>query len=57
MHVVKSLLEKGYRVRGTVRSQSKAKHVQETFKGYGDALQLVVVSDITKVRAVYPHQR
>jgi nucleoside-diphosphate-sugar epimerase len=57
MHVVKSLLEKGYRVRGTIRSQSKATHVQETFKAYGDALQLVVVSDITKVRAAYPHKR
>jgi NAD(P)-dependent dehydrogenase (short-subunit alcohol dehydrogenase family) len=50
LHVVQSLLEKGYRVRGTVRSESKAKHLHETFQSYGDALQVVVVSDITKVR-------
>ena len=46
--VVKGLLEAGYSVRGTVRSASKAKHVQDYFKSYGDKLEIVVVEDITK---------
>ncbi|KAH8826045.1 hypothetical protein DL96DRAFT_1607040 [Flagelloscypha sp. PMI_526] len=45
--VVKTLLEKGYSVRGTVRSQDKGKHLLETFKSYGDKFEIVVVSDIT----------
>ncbi|KIP03369.1 hypothetical protein PHLGIDRAFT_110983 [Phlebiopsis gigantea 11061_1 CR5-6] len=48
MWVVKSLLEKGYSVRGTVRSESKIAHLKDTFKSYGDKLDVVVVSDITK---------
>ena len=48
--VVKGLLEAGYEVRGTVRSASKAKYVQDYFKQYGDKLEVVVVDDITKVR-------
>ncbi|KAI0077589.1 NAD-P-binding protein [Panus rudis PR-1116 ss-1] len=46
--VVKSLLEQGYSVRGTVRSASKAAHLQKLFAGFGDKLELVVVDDITK---------
>ncbi|PSR87356.1 hypothetical protein PHLCEN_2v5173 [Hermanssonia centrifuga] len=46
--VVKSFLDKGYSVRGTVRSESKTKHLTETFKAYGDRLEVVVVEDITK---------
>ncbi|THH22527.1 hypothetical protein EUX98_g8165 [Antrodiella citrinella] len=46
--VVKDLLEAGYEVRGTVRSQSKAKYIQDYFKSYGDKLEIVVVDDITK---------
>lgn len=48
--VVKSLLDQGYSVRGTVRSASKSKHLQELFSKYGDKLEVVVVPDITKVR-------
>jgi nucleoside-diphosphate-sugar epimerase len=51
MHVVRVLLEKGYRVRGTVRSEAKIAHVKETFKQYGDKLEVVVVGDITVVSA------
>jgi nucleoside-diphosphate-sugar epimerase len=51
MHVVRVLLEKGYRVRGTVRSEAKIAHVKETFKQYGDKLEVVVVGDITAVSA------
>jgi nucleoside-diphosphate-sugar epimerase len=50
--VVKSLLEKGYSVRGTVRSADKGDHLAKVFNKYGDKLELVVVEDITKVRKV-----
>ncbi|EFI28545.1 D-lactaldehyde dehydrogenase [Coprinopsis cinerea okayama7 len=46
--VVRRLLEKGYSVRGTVRSADKGQHLQDTFKSYGDKLEIVVVPDITK---------
>ncbi|KAK0448421.1 uncharacterized protein EV420DRAFT_1566683 [Desarmillaria tabescens] len=46
--VVRTLLERGYSVRGTVRSTEKGKHLLETFKGYGDKIEVVVVEDITK---------
>ncbi|KAL6299277.1 NAD-P-binding protein [Sparassis latifolia] len=46
--VVRTLLEQGYAVRGTVRSHSKAKHLHKTFKSYGDKLEIVIVEDITK---------
>ncbi|KZP19766.1 D-lactaldehyde dehydrogenase [Athelia psychrophila] len=39
--VVRSLLEKGYSVRGTVRSAEKGKHLQELFKSYGDKHEVV----------------
>ena len=48
--VVKYLLEKGYSVRGTVRSESKAKHLRDLFSKYADKFELVIVPDITKVR-------
>jgi len=46
--VVQHLLQHGYSVRGTVRSESKAKHIRKTFASYGDKLELVIVPDITK---------
>lgn len=51
MWVVRILLERGFHVRGTVRSAEKGKHVTEYFTslGYGDRLQLVVVGDIAEV--------
>ena len=48
--VVKHLLDRGYSVRGTVRSESKAGYLKEIFKEHGDKLEIVVVPDITKVR-------
>ena len=48
--VVKKLLEKGFAVRGTVRSESKAPYLRELFKEYGDKFEVVIVEDITKVR-------
>lgn len=47
--VVQNLLEQGFSVRGTVRSEEKGTHLKEIFKSYGDKLELVVVEDITKV--------
>ena len=47
--VVKTLLDQGYSVRGTVRSLEKGKHLMSLFKDYGDKFEPVVVEDITKV--------
>ena len=46
---VKILLEHGYSVRGTVRSQAKAELVQKMFSKFGDKLELVIIEDMTKV--------
>lgn len=48
--VVRSLLEKGYAVRGTVRSAEKGEHLKKLFAQYGDKHEVVVVEDITEVR-------
>ncbi|KAJ6568631.1 NAD(P)-binding protein [Mycena capillaripes] len=47
-YVVRNLLERGYFVRGTVRSAEKGKHLTRLFEQYGDRFELVVVPDITK---------
>ncbi|CCM04264.1 uncharacterized protein FIBRA_06433 [Fibroporia radiculosa] len=49
--VVRTLLEQGYAVRGTVRSEGKARHLKEVFASYGDKLEVVIVEDITKAGA------
>ncbi|KAF8878449.1 hypothetical protein BD779DRAFT_1554703 [Infundibulicybe gibba] len=46
--VVRNLLEKGYSVRGTVRSVEKTAYLKGYFKSYGDKFEAVVVEDITK---------
>ena len=48
--VVKDLLDAGYTVRGTVRSEAKGSHLLKTFKSAVDAgkLELIVVPDITE---------
>ena len=48
--VVKSFLDQGFSVRGTVRSESKATHLRSLFKTFGDRFEVVIVEDITKVR-------
>lgn len=53
--VIKRLLEKGFTVIGTIRSEAKGTYLKEKlFKSYFDEkkLELVVVDDITKVRVV-----
>lgn len=47
--VCQTLLEKGYRVKGTVRSEEKGKHLKSLFASYADKFEVVVVPDITKV--------
>ena len=48
----KQLLEDGFAVRGTARSQSKAAPFCEALSQYGDKFELVIVDDFTKVCAV-----
>ena len=52
--VVRTLLEKGYAVRGTVRSEAKGVHLKKLFAEHGDKFEVVVVEDITKVRRLRP---
>ncbi|KAJ7088139.1 D-lactaldehyde dehydrogenase [Mycena epipterygia] len=47
-YVVRNLLDKGYFVRGTVRSADKGKHLTRLFEQYGDKFELAVVPDITE---------
>jgi len=49
--IVKTLLEEGFSVRGTIRSESKAPYLKNLFASYGDKLELVIVKDITQVGA------
>jgi uncharacterized protein YbjT (DUF2867 family) len=48
-HVVRELLENGYRVRGTVRSENKAAHLHKIFERFGDRFDTVVVEDFLRV--------
>ncbi|KAG5719291.1 NADPH-dependent methylglyoxal reductase GRE2 [Termitomyces sp. T112] len=48
MWIVRKLLEKGYAVRGTVRSADKAKYLEEYFKAYGHKFEFMIVEDIAK---------
>lgn len=46
VHVIRELLEHGYRVRGTVRSESKADHLRHVFAKHADRLYFAVVKDM-----------
>ena len=48
--LVRRLLEQGYFVRGTARSEQKGAFLLDLFKPYGDKFELVVVEDFSKVR-------
>ena len=56
MWVGRTLLERGFSVRGTVRTEEKGKFMIEYFKslGYGDKFEVVVVDDIVKVGKLVP---
>jgi nucleoside-diphosphate-sugar epimerase len=51
MWVVRTLLDRGFAVRGTVRTEVKGKFMIEYFKslGYGDMFEVAIVDDIVKV--------
>ncbi|KAJ3752509.1 D-lactaldehyde dehydrogenase [Lentinula raphanica] len=46
--IVRTLLEKGYRVRGTVRTEDKGLGLLKIFERFGKSFEIVVVPDITK---------
>lgn len=48
--VMKTALEQGFVVRGTVRGESKATtYLRSLFHSYGDKFEIVIVEDITAV--------
>ncbi|KAJ5806288.1 NAD(P)-binding protein [Penicillium pulvis] len=47
-HVVKAFLERGYQVRGTVRSEQTAVNVRKNFLEYSDRLSFTIVEDIAQ---------
>ena len=56
MWLVKALLERGFSVRGTVRSEAQGAHLKQTFASYGRRLEYVIVQDIAQVSATW-HRR
>ena len=48
--VARSFLERGYDVRGTVRSAAKGEELRQLFAAYGDSYKSVVVRDVLQVR-------
>ncbi|KIO32648.1 hypothetical protein M407DRAFT_18408 [Tulasnella calospora MUT 4182] len=46
--VCKTLLDKGYSVVGTVRSESKGDYLKDLFKDFGDKFSYIIVKDIDK---------
>ncbi|AEO67600.1 bda63eea-8b5b-4905-a7ea-84f304687337 [Thermothielavioides terrestris] len=53
-HILKLALEKGYHVRGTVRSESSAASVRAKFPEHSDKLSLAVGPDLTKPELYAP---
>jgi nucleoside-diphosphate-sugar epimerase len=47
--VIKTYLEAGFSVRGTVRSERSVPHLQKIFKPYGDKFEVIIVPDMTIV--------
>ena len=52
--VVQDLLEHGFSVRGSVRSDSKATYLRDHFGTYGDKFEVTIVKDMAMVRG-YGH--
>jgi len=46
--VAKRLLEEGYSVRGTVRSEAKGEYLRKLFKPFGDKFEYVIVKDVSQ---------
>ncbi|RDX45050.1 NAD(P)-binding protein [Lentinus brumalis] len=53
--VLQDLLEHGFSVRGTVRSEDKATYLRDHFATYRDRFEIVVVSNMTAVRTLTAH--
>ena len=53
--VVHDLLEHGFSVRGSVRSDGKATYLRDHFGTYGDKFEVTIVKDMTMVRG-YGHK-
>ena len=49
---MRTFLNEGYPVRGTVRSAAKGEYLKDLFKGSKAPFEYVVVEDIAKVRVV-----
>ena len=49
MWTVRTLLERVYSVRATVRSAQKGEYLKKYFEKYGDKFELAIVADITQV--------
>jgi nucleoside-diphosphate-sugar epimerase len=52
--LIKTLLEQGYEVLGTVRSLKRTSFLPDMFKSYGSKFELAAVEDITQVSS-YPN--
>ena len=50
--VVRTLLEQGYSVLGTVRSAAKGEHLKKLFAAHGDRFDIAIVEDIAQVRVL-----
>lgn len=50
-HIIKVALEKGYKVKGAVRTDSSAAHLKATFPTYSSQLSTTIVNDITNVES------
>jgi nucleoside-diphosphate-sugar epimerase len=51
--IVRTLLEHGFAVRGTVRSHKKGNYLKKMFESYGDRFEFVIVEDISSVSRTY----
>ena len=49
--IVRTLIEHGYYVRGTVRTSNKGEMIRESLGGLSDRFEYVVVEDVLKVSA------
>lgn len=50
--VVQALLDQGFAVRGTVRSNRKGQHLVDLFQSYGDRFEIFVVEDMAAVSGI-----
>lgn len=50
--IARTLLEAGFSVRGTTRSEAKVEAIRTFLSSFGDRFEVVVVPDITKARAM-----